>query len=135
ARPFGGNVLLSGVRLPVPQEDVVAVCIEERVPVLSFFWGDPSPHVAPAHAAGITVLHQVGSVAAAVEAVRAGVDVVIAQGVEAGGDVGGPGGTVGVGARGVGAVAPRAGGGGGGGAGRGGGRAGGAARPRGGRAR
>ena len=86
-RPFGVNVLLSGVRLPVPQDEVVAVCLEERIPVLSFFWGDPSPYVARAHAAGITVLHQVGSVAAAVHAVRAGVDVVIAQGVEAGGHV------------------------------------------------
>src|ERR1043166_2442530 len=36
-RPFGVNVLLSGVRLPFEQRDVVAVCIEERVAVLSFF--------------------------------------------------------------------------------------------------
>jgi nitronate monooxygenase len=88
-RPFGVNVLLSGVRLPCTQDDVVAVCIEERIPVLSFFWGDPSPYVARAHAAGIAILHQVGSVAAAVDAVRSGVDVVIAQGVEAGGHVAG----------------------------------------------
>jgi len=88
-RPFGVNVLLSGVRLPFPQRDVVAVCIEERVPVLSFFWGDPSPYVADAHAAGMRVLHQVGSVTAARDAVRAGVDVVVAQGGEAGGHVAG----------------------------------------------
>src|SRR5438552_3712820 len=35
-RPFGVNVLLSGVRLPVPQDEVVAVCLVERIPVLSF---------------------------------------------------------------------------------------------------
>src|SRR5947199_2420678 len=88
-RPFGVNVLLDGPRLPFAADDLVSVCIEERVPLLSFFWGDPSPYVARAHAAGITVIDQVGSVAAAQRSVRAGVDVVIAQGVEAGGHVAG----------------------------------------------
>ena len=88
-RPFGVNVLLEGPRLPFPTDDCVAVCIEERVPVLSFFWGDPTPYVASAHAAGIRVVDQVGSVARAMRAVRAGVDVVIAQGMEAGGHVAG----------------------------------------------
>ena len=59
-----------------------SVCLEERVPILSFFWGDPSPFVEKAHAVGIKVFHQVGSVKAAQRAVRAGVDVVIAQGLE-----------------------------------------------------
>jgi len=56
---------------------------------LSFFWGDPSEFIPAAHAAGIAVLHQVGSVDAAVHAKQAGVDVIIAQGVEAGGHVAG----------------------------------------------
>lgn len=81
-KPFGANFIL---RFPV--EDNVAVCLEERVPVLSFFWGDPARHIAAAHAAGAKVVHQVGSVAAARRAVHAGVDVVIAQGAEAGGHV------------------------------------------------
>src|SRR3989442_8627692 len=59
-RPFGVNFLL-----PFAQAEQVTACIEERVPVLSFFWGDPSPYVEQAHAAGLTVLNQVGSVAAA----------------------------------------------------------------------
>jgi nitronate monooxygenase len=88
-KPFGVNVLLDGPRLPFPTADVVRVCIEERVPLLSFFWGDPTPYVDRAHAAGLKVIDQVGSVAAAQRAVRAGVDVVIAQGVEAGGHVAG----------------------------------------------
>ncbi|TMA83523.1 MAG: nitronate monooxygenase [Deltaproteobacteria bacterium] len=88
-RPFGVNVLLDGPRLPFATDDLVSVCIEERVPRLSFFWGDPTPYVARAHAAGITVIDQVGSVAAAERSVRAGVDVVIAQGAEAGGHVAG----------------------------------------------
>jgi NAD(P)H-dependent flavin oxidoreductase YrpB (nitropropane dioxygenase family) len=80
AKPFGVNVLLHFL-----VEDQVAICLEERVPVLSFFWGDPTPHVERAHAAGVKVFHQVGSVADARRAAAAGVDVIIAQGVEAGG--------------------------------------------------
>jgi nitronate monooxygenase len=83
-KPFGVNFILQ-----FPSDDGIAVCIEERVPVLSFFWGDPSPHLAGAHAAGIKVLLQVGSVAAAQQAAHAGVDAIIAQGVEAGGHVAG----------------------------------------------
>src|SRR6266545_2062757 len=59
-RPFGVNLLLH-----FPVEQHVAVCLEERVPVLSFFWGDPAPYVERAHAAGVKVLDQVGSVPAA----------------------------------------------------------------------
>ena len=46
ARPFGMNLLL---RFPVA--DQVAICLEERVPVLSLFRGDPTPYVGRAHAA------------------------------------------------------------------------------------
>ena len=77
-RPFGVNLILH-----FPVEDQVAVCLEERVSVLSFFWGDPMPYVGRAHAAGVKVLHQVGSVAEAERAAAAGVDVIVAQGVEA----------------------------------------------------
>lgn len=59
------------------------------MPVLSFFWGDPSAYVEKAHAAGIKVLDQVGSVEAARRSARAGVDAIIAQGVEAGGHIAG----------------------------------------------
>src|SRR5262245_54557239 len=82
AKPFGVNLLLH-----FPVEDQVAICLEERVPILSLFWGDPTPYVARAHAAGVKVFHQVGSVADARRAAAAGVDVIIAQGVEAGGHV------------------------------------------------
>ena len=78
-RPFGVNLILH-----FPVEDHVVVCLEERVPVLSFFWGDPTPYVGRAHAAGVKVFHQVGSVAEAERAAAAGIDVIIAQGVEAG---------------------------------------------------
>ncbi len=89
SRPFGVNILLEGPRLPVPESAFVDVCIEERVPLLSFFWGDPTPHVERAREAGIKTCDQVGSVSAAKRARDAGVDFVIAQGVEAGGHVAG----------------------------------------------
>jgi nitronate monooxygenase len=83
-KPFGVNFILH-----FPVEDSVAVCLDERVPVVSFFWGDPAPYVERAHAAGCKVLDQVGSVEAAQGASRAGVDAIIAQGFEAGGHVAG----------------------------------------------
>lgn len=89
SRPFGVNVLLEGPHMPLPEAAFVDVCIEERVPVLSFFWGDPTPYVEKAHKAGIKICDQVGSVSAAERAQRAGVDFIIAQGVEAGGHVAG----------------------------------------------
>ena len=82
AKPFGVNFVLH-----FPHREGIQVCIDERVPALSFFWGDPSEFIPAAHAAGIAVLHQVGSVDAATRAKQAGVDVIIAQGVEAGGHV------------------------------------------------
>lgn len=81
-RPFGVNL-----NLEFPQEERLAVCLEEGVPVISFFWRDPSPLVPRAKAGGATVLHSIGSVAEARQAVEGGVDVVVAQGWEAGGHV------------------------------------------------
>jgi NAD(P)H-dependent flavin oxidoreductase YrpB (nitropropane dioxygenase family) len=89
SRPFGVNILLEGPHLPLPEAAFVNVCVEERVPVLSFFWGDPTPYVERAHKAGIKVCDQVGSVDAARRAQGAGVDFIIAQGVEAGGHIAG----------------------------------------------
>jgi NAD(P)H-dependent flavin oxidoreductase YrpB (nitropropane dioxygenase family) len=101
-KPFGVNLILH-----FPAEDHVAVCLEERVPILSFFWGDPTAYVGRAHAAGVKVFLQVGSVADARRAAAAGVDVVIAQGVEAGGHVAGEVSTLALVPRVVDAVAPR----------------------------
>jgi NAD(P)H-dependent flavin oxidoreductase YrpB (nitropropane dioxygenase family) len=83
-RPFGVNLLL-----PFPAEEKLDICIGEGVPVVSFFWGDPRPYVERLHDAGIKVMHQVGSVADARRSAEAGVDIVIAQGWEAGGHVSG----------------------------------------------
>jgi len=100
-KPFGVNFILH-----FPVEAQVAVCLEERVPVLSFFWGDPTPYVDRAHAAGAKVVDQVGSVEAAQRSARAGVDAIIAQGVEAGGHIAGTVTTLALVPRVVDAVAP-----------------------------
>src|SRR6516165_10931678 len=71
-KPFGVNLLLH-----FPVEEQLTICLEEHIPVLSLFWGDPTPYVERAHAAGVKVFHQVGSVSDAQRAARAGVDVVI----------------------------------------------------------
>jgi NAD(P)H-dependent flavin oxidoreductase YrpB (nitropropane dioxygenase family) len=101
-KAFGVNLILH-----FPVADQVAVCLKEQVPVLSLFWGDPTPYVERAHGAGVKIFHQVGSVADAQRAAAAGVDVIIAQGVEAGGHVAGNVSTLALVPRVVDAVAPR----------------------------
>jgi NAD(P)H-dependent flavin oxidoreductase YrpB (nitropropane dioxygenase family) len=64
----------------------IRVCAEEKVPVASFHWGHPSPeHLKRLRDAGVSVWEQVGDVEAAKRAVDDGVEVVVAQGWEAGG--------------------------------------------------
>ncbi|TAK53293.1 MAG: nitronate monooxygenase, partial [Dehalococcoidia bacterium] len=82
ARPFSVNVWVHIV--PVAPA-FLGVCIEERVPSITFSFGDPAPYVGRAHDAGILVLHQAQSLADARAAAAAGVDAIIAQGGEAGG--------------------------------------------------
>ena len=80
-RPFGVNL-----NLEFPQEERLVICLDERVPVISFFWRDPSSLVPRAKAGGQSccMLHTVGSVADAKRAVDRGVDIVVAQGWEFG---------------------------------------------------
>jgi len=93
-RPFGFNMIIAGTEARDASDDDrafvlerVALAIAERVPVLVLFWGDPAPFVEDAHRNGVKVLIQVGSLAEAETAAAAGVDVVIVQGIEAGGHV------------------------------------------------
>lgn len=83
-KPFGVNFLLQ-----FPAEERVATALDEGVSALSFFWGDPLPYIQRAHDAGALVIHQVGSVDDARRSAEAGVDLIIAQGFEAGGHVAG----------------------------------------------
>jgi len=81
-KPFGVNILL-----PLLEEGQIETCLDERVPFIVLFWGDPAPYVEEAHRRGIKVFLQAGSVEEAQAAAQAGVDGIIAQGVEAGGHV------------------------------------------------
>jgi NAD(P)H-dependent flavin oxidoreductase YrpB (nitropropane dioxygenase family) len=64
------------------------VTLEARVPVISTAWGDPGEVAEAAHRAGSIVVHQVNTLAEAIRARDAGVDVIVAQGGEGGGHVG-----------------------------------------------
>lgn len=86
ARPFGVN-LIPAATAPDLLEAEVAVCLEEEVHSVCLFWDVFPDVVARLKAAGILVLHQVGSVADAEAAIAAGVDALIVQGIEAGGHV------------------------------------------------
>lgn len=56
--------------------------------LIALSFGDPTPYVARCHAAGIRVATQVHSRDEALQAQSAGVDVIVAQGTEAGGHTG-----------------------------------------------
>jgi NAD(P)H-dependent flavin oxidoreductase YrpB (nitropropane dioxygenase family) len=80
--PFAVNLVLD-----FEQAERVALCAGERVPVVTFSWGDPAAFVPQLQAAGCRVFVQVATVAAGLAAAAAGADALIAQGVEAGGHV------------------------------------------------
>ena len=82
-RPFGANLVLA-----FDVDAQLAALLAAQVPVITFSWGRAGrERVARCHAAGARVALQVGTAAAIPGALDDGVDVVIAQGVEAGGHV------------------------------------------------
>ena len=87
SRPFGVNLVPPVAPAPGGFEAQLGICLEERVPVVSLFWCDAAPFVERCHAAGIVVMLQAGSAEEARSAAGAGVDVIVAQGMEAGGHV------------------------------------------------
>ncbi|MCB2128152.1 MAG: nitronate monooxygenase [Rhodobacteraceae bacterium] len=85
-RAFAVNVIPSATE-PRLLETQIDRCLDLGVPAFSFFWDVMPDVVARVKKAGCLVLHQVGTVEAARMAEDAGADVIIAQGVEAGGHV------------------------------------------------
>ena len=81
-RPFGGNFVLTS-----DQHRRVDQALAAGLRIVSFIWGDPREYVDPVHHAGGLVIHTVGGAEEAQRAVECGVDVIIAQGWEAGGHV------------------------------------------------
>jgi nitronate monooxygenase/enoyl-[acyl-carrier protein] reductase II len=79
-RPFAVNHVV-----PLLDEEAFEATLEARPAVISLALGDPGELVDRAHAAGAKVVHQVHTVEQARRAAELGVDAIIAQGSEAGG--------------------------------------------------
>ena len=84
-RPFGINLIIDDP--DDPQDERLAVALDAGVRIVSFFWGDPAPFMPAVRAAGAKATLTVGSAEEARRAVDHGVDVIVAQGWEAGGHV------------------------------------------------
>lgn len=83
----GVNIVLDGDAKTVPTEQHLDVCADASVDVVSFSFGEAAPYVDRVHEFGATVMQTVSSATQARSAVDSGVDVVVAQGWEAGGHV------------------------------------------------
>jgi nitronate monooxygenase len=80
--PIGVNFLI-----PFLDKEVLKVAAA-RARVVEFFYGDPNPGLVDiVHSAGALACWQVGSTDEAIAAERAGCDLIVAQGTEAGGHV------------------------------------------------
>ncbi len=83
-KPFGVNVYYLSPYL----EDIMQVVVEEQVSVITTGAGNPGKHIPRLKEAGIKVFPVVASVALAKRLARAGVDGLIAEGMECGGHIG-----------------------------------------------
>ncbi len=81
-RPFGGNFALNS-----DQHRRLDQALSAGLRIVSLFEGDPQGYVEMVHDAGGLVMHTIGSAEEARRAVGSGVDVIVAQGWEAGGHV------------------------------------------------
>lgn len=83
-KPYGVNVMLMSPFV----EDVMKVILEEKVPVITTGAGNPGKYVPALKEIGTKVIPVVASVALAKRLERAGVDALIAEGMESGGHIG-----------------------------------------------
>ncbi|PID14750.1 2-nitropropane dioxygenase [Sporosarcina sp. P34] len=82
SRPFAVNIAIN----VAPQvEELLALVVKHRVPVVSLSAGNPSPYIQNLHANEIKVMAIVASVKHAVKAEAAGADIIVAEGFEAAG--------------------------------------------------
>ena len=96
-KPFGVDILFAQIVAEETEQVLrytdevkrqIEVVLEERAPVLVSGLGNPAATVPDAHSQGIVVMSLVGNVKQARRLAAAGVDVIIAQGHEAGGHTG-----------------------------------------------
>ena len=83
-KPFGVNVMLMNPNA----EEVAKIVIEEGVKAVTTGAGNPAKFIPMWKEAGVKVIPVVASVAMAVMMERAGVDAVVAEGMESGGHIG-----------------------------------------------
>jgi enoyl-[acyl-carrier protein] reductase II len=83
-KPFGVNIPLFSPYV----NEVIKICVEERVAVVTTGAGNPGPIVPTLKEAGIKVIPVISSVALAKRLERIGVDALIAEGMESGGHIG-----------------------------------------------
>lgn len=86
AGEFGVNLIPAATKPDLLNAEIAAV-LELRVPVVALFWDIDPEVVRRLRAAGVLVVYQIGSVEEARQAEAAGAQILIAQGVEAGGHV------------------------------------------------
>jgi len=92
-RPFAVNIIPSATEAGLLDRQT-GLCLDLGVPAFTYFWDVVPEAVRRVKDAGRLVLHQVGTLEAARQAEDAGADVIIAQGIEAGGHVHGRTGTL-----------------------------------------
>ncbi|WP_226479900.1 NAD(P)H-dependent flavin oxidoreductase [Natrinema amylolyticum] len=85
--PFAVNLVLDDATTTVETEDHLETILEAGAEIVTLSFGDAAPYVGRIHDAGAVVTRTVGSAEAARTAVDAGVDIVVTQGLEAGGHV------------------------------------------------
>lgn len=81
SKPFGVNIPL----LYAHADELIQVVIDENIKIVFTSAGNPKTYTSKLKAAGITVVHVVSNTTFALKAQEAGVDAVVAEGVEAGG--------------------------------------------------
>lgn len=86
SKPFSVNLIPSATDSGLFHAELEA-CADAGVNYVTYFWDVDEDAIAKAKAFGMTVLYQVGSLGGAQAAESAGADVLITQGVEAGGHV------------------------------------------------
>jgi enoyl-[acyl-carrier protein] reductase II len=84
SRPFGINIPLTSPYV----KEVVAVVLEEGVPIITTGTASPRPYMAAFKRAGMKIMPVVATVAAARHVEEAGADAVVAEGMESGGHIG-----------------------------------------------
>lgn len=83
-KPFGVNVMMMSPHV----DDVIKVIMEEKVPVITTGAGNPAKYIPALKEIGTKVIPVIPSVALAQRLEKAGVDAVIAEGMESGGHIG-----------------------------------------------